>query len=156
MGRLFWKTRADTAPSLHRIGRLQLSVLIKNGRCWRKRLSMSVSPGRSSKDTSLLAMPLRHGRWQPQRKAVKGGKVKRCKRGRPFDGFTLSIVRCLRRAKPLHLSMATLFACISMRAASPMSRRSSVKFIQRLYWRARNAGSDAWFMIVARSRVHSV
>ena len=51
MGRLFWKTYAGTAPSLRCIGRLQHSVLIKNGRSWRKLLSMSVSRGRSSKDT---------------------------------------------------------------------------------------------------------
>jgi hypothetical protein len=37
-------------------------------------------------------MPLRHGRWQPLRKAVKGSKVKRCKRSRSIDGFTLSVV----------------------------------------------------------------
>jgi hypothetical protein len=72
VGRLFWKTCAGTAPSLRYIGRLQHSVLIKNGRSLRKHLSMSVSRGRSSKDTLLL----RGGTWQPLRKAVKGNKVK--------------------------------------------------------------------------------
>jgi hypothetical protein len=68
----FRKTCAGTAPSLRCIGRLQHSVLIKNGRSWRKHLSMSVSRGRSSKDTLLL----RVGTRQRLRKAVKGNKVK--------------------------------------------------------------------------------
>src|SRR6201987_4177499 len=59
---------AGTAPSLRCIGRLQHSVLIKNGRSWRKHLSMSVSRGRSSKDTSLF----RGGTRQRLRKSVKG------------------------------------------------------------------------------------
>jgi hypothetical protein len=65
--------RAGTAPSLRYIGRLQHSVLIKNGRSWRKHLSMSVSRGRSSKDTSLFRGATR----QRLRKAVKGNNVKR-------------------------------------------------------------------------------
>jgi len=44
----------------------------QNGRSWRKHLSMSVSRGRSSKDTLLF----RGGTWQPLRKAVKGNTVK--------------------------------------------------------------------------------
>jgi hypothetical protein len=87
VGRLFWKTCAGTAPSLRCIGRLQHSVLIKNGRSWRKHLSMSVSRGRSSKDTLLF----RGGTRQRLRKAVKGNKVKlsQTKRARSFDRFTL-------------------------------------------------------------------
>jgi hypothetical protein len=76
VGRLFWKTCAGTAPSLRYIGRLQHSVLIKNGRCWRKHLSMSVSRGRSSKDTSLFAIRRRDGRWQSLRKAVPSSNVR--------------------------------------------------------------------------------
>jgi hypothetical protein len=71
VGRLFWKTCAGTAPSLRCIGRLQLSVLIKNGRSWRKHLSMSVSRGRSSKDTLLFRggtrQRLRKAKWAPTR-----------------------------------------------------------------------------------------
>ena len=55
----------NIAPSLRCIGRLQRFVLIKNGRSWRKHLSMSVSRGRSSKDTSLFATPRRDGKWLP-------------------------------------------------------------------------------------------
>jgi len=86
VGRLFWKTCAGTVPSLRCTGRLQRSVLIKNGRSWRKHLSMSVSRERSSKDTSLF----RGGTRQRLPKAVKGNKVKRSqtKRARTFDGFT--------------------------------------------------------------------
>jgi hypothetical protein len=73
--RLFWKTCAGTAPSPRCIGRLQRFVLIKNGRSWHKHLSMSVSRGRSSKDTSLFATPRRHGRWQPLRKASKVARL---------------------------------------------------------------------------------
>jgi hypothetical protein len=72
VGRLFWKTRADTAPSHRCIGRPRRSVLIKNGRSWRKHLSMSVSRGRSSKNPSLLAAPRRDGGWQPPRRVDKG------------------------------------------------------------------------------------
>jgi hypothetical protein len=80
MGRLFWKTCAVTAPSLHCIGRPQRSVLIKNGRSWRKHLSMSVSRERSSKDTSLFATSRRDLRWHPLRKAVEVNSVKRSRR----------------------------------------------------------------------------
>jgi hypothetical protein len=73
--KLFWKTCAGTAPSLRCIGRLQRSVLIKNGRSWRKHLSMSVSQGRSSKDTLLFAIVPRDGRWQPLRKPSKASNV---------------------------------------------------------------------------------
>ena len=61
------------------------SVLIKNGRSWRKHLSMSVSRGRSSKDTFLF----RDGTRQRLRKAVKGGNVNRSRTNgaRPFEGF---------------------------------------------------------------------
>jgi hypothetical protein len=45
----------------------------QNGRSWRKHLSMSVSRGRSSKDTSLFRGTTR----QRLRKAVKGNNVKR-------------------------------------------------------------------------------
>jgi hypothetical protein len=89
VGRLFWKTCAGTAPSLRYIGRLQHSVLIKNGRSWRKHLSMSVSRGPSSKDTLLG----RGGTRQRLRKAVKGNKVKLSPNqtnARWFEGFTLS------------------------------------------------------------------
>jgi hypothetical protein len=68
VGRLIWKVCTGSAPSLRCIGRLQHSVLIKNGRSWRKHLSKSVSRGRSSKDTLLF----RGWTWQPLRKAVKG------------------------------------------------------------------------------------
>ena len=57
--------------SLRCIDRLQLSVPIKNGRSWGKHLSMSVSPERSSKDTSLFATPLHDGKWRPPHRAVK-------------------------------------------------------------------------------------
>ena len=77
MERLFLKTCAGTAPSRHCIGRPQLSVLIKNGRSWRKHLSMNVSRGRSSKDTSMFATPHGDGTCLSLRKAVKGSKVKR-------------------------------------------------------------------------------
>ena len=75
MGRLFWKTCGGTAPSLRCIGRLQRFVLIKNGRCWRKHLSMSVSRGQSSRDTSLFE---RHRAMGDGSRCVRLSK--RCKR----------------------------------------------------------------------------
>ena len=99
MGRLFWKTCAGTARSLRCIGRLQHSVLIKNGRSWRKHLSMSVSRGRSSKDTLPFATPRHAGRWQPLRKAVKGNKVKLSpnKTGAIVRGFqVVTLIRPIR------------------------------------------------------------
>jgi hypothetical protein len=61
VGRLFWKPCAATAPSLRYTGRQPRSVLIKNGRSWRKHLSMSVSQERSSKDTLPFTTPRRNG-----------------------------------------------------------------------------------------------
>ena len=46
----------------------------QNGRSWGKHLSMSVSPERSSKDTSPFKTPHRDGRWQPLRKTVKAAR----------------------------------------------------------------------------------
>jgi len=96
VGRLFWKTCAGTAPSLRCIGRLQHSVRIKNGRSWRKHLSMSVSRGRSSKDTLLF----RGGTRQPLREAVKGNKIKRSQTKRALHRLMVPLRLSLRHVHP--------------------------------------------------------
>jgi hypothetical protein len=66
---------------------------------------MSVSRGRSSKDTSVFATPHRDGRSQPLRNAVKGSKVKRSQIKRTRDGS---------RVSPCYLAAATGLADSAM------------------------------------------